>query len=146
MNDTTNHDNVMDQFFTSDKAEEGVKLFLEDNLGNRTDQWIRIRGENSEEFRVAELGAKRDAVAVSHIADYVERDRRAIALARKTAAALVLDWSFPMPCTPENVEAFFKKAPQIQRAVDIAASDRRLFYKVESTSSTPTSAQSTPST
>lgn len=124
----------MDAFFTSDKAQEGVRMPLNDPLGRRTEHWLHIIGADSDEFRLADSAAKRRAVELGSISDEKERDKAVMELTRNLTATLVKGWSFPEECTHANVVEFFKKAPQIERAVNIAAVNRSLFYKVESKS------------
>lgn len=128
----------MEQFFTHSKASAGVRLPLTDPLGRPTDHWIHIIGTDSDEFRIKDSAAKRRAVEISAIEDDEERALATMAMTRDLIAHLVKSWSFDKPCTHENVVAFFKEAPQIQRSVDVAGSSRSLFYKVESGSSSNT--------
>lgn len=123
-----------DAFFTADSASEGVRLPLRDPLNRKTEHWLHIIGADSDEFRLADSAAKRRAVELGGIKDDVERDKAVMTMTRELTAKLVKSWSFPQECTQENVIEFFKKAPQIQRAVDMAAVSRSLFYKVESES------------
>lgn len=129
-----NEANPQEAFFTSDAASEGIRLPLRDPLNRKTEHWIHIIGADSDEFRIADSNAKRRAVELGSIADEAERDRAVMAMTRDLTAKLVKAWSFPQECTHANVVEFFKKAPQIQRAVDMAAVNRSLFYKVESES------------
>ena len=124
----------MDSFFTSESASEGVRMPLNDPLGRRTEHWLHIIGADSDEFRLADSAAKRRAVELGSITDETARDTAVMELTRKLTATLVKDWSFDQPCTQANIIEFFKKAPQIERAVNIAAVNRSLFYKVESKS------------
>lgn len=124
----------MESFFTADKAAEGIRLPLTDPTGRPTDHWLHIIGVDCDEFKLADTAAKRRAVELSAIEDETERDKAIMEVTRNLTAKLVKGWSFDQPCTFENVVAFFKRAPQIQRAVDVAATSRRLFFKVESES------------
>lgn len=124
----------MEQFFTADKAAAGIRLPLTDPVGRQTAHWLHIIGVDSDEFKLHDAATKRRAVELSSIEDETERDKAIMALTRDLAARLVKDWSFPQPCTHENVVEFFKRAPQVQRSVDISATSRHLFFKVESAS------------
>lgn len=126
--------NPQEAFFTSAAAQEGIRLPLRDARGNKTDHWLHIIGVDSDEFRLLDSSNKRRAVEIGMIADEKERDRAILDMTRDLAASLVKGWSFPQECTHKNVVAFFKEAPQIQRAVDMAAANRSLFCKVASES------------
>lgn len=128
----------MEAFFTREKASLGVKLPLYTPTGAKTEHWLRIRGIDSDEFRAAEADARRDAVRVAGIEDLEERRLAIQDAQRSLIATLVIDWSFEQECTHENVMKFFREAPQIQDAVDKAASRRALFFVNESSDSQPT--------
>lgn len=130
------------QFFTRDKANEGVRVPLFTPDGKPTDQWLQIRGVDSDEFRSADTQAKRDAVKLAAIKDQKERDDAVYDLTTRLTATLVIAWSFDQECTLENVTAFFKQAPQICNAVDITAGDRGYFFRKESSNSVASQEQS----
>lgn len=125
----------MEQFFTEEQATKGIRLPLLDKLGRKTEHWLHIIGGDSEEFRIARQAANREAAAIAAIDDAGVRDKANVDAERSLAARLVKDWSFDQPCTHENVVAFFKRAPQIQNSVDMAASRRVLFVNADSPSS-----------
>lgn len=136
----------MEAFFTREKANEGIEvpLYLPD--GTKTEHWLRIRGVDSDHFRLAEAESKRDAMRVAMIEDPLER-AKAIADAKlNLIAALVISWSFEKECTLENVKEFFRQAPQIADAVDQVASKRALFFAKRSSSSLSTPKPSSGST
>ena len=122
----------MEAFFTREKASLGVKLPLYTPAGAKTEHWLRIRGIDSDEFRAAEADARRDAVRVAGIEDLEERRLAIQDAQRSLIATLVIDWSFDQECTHENVLKSSGEAPQIQDAVDKAASRRALFLVNES--------------
>lgn len=141
MDPSTNHDKStasdgggMDMFYTNAGATEGVRLPLYDPMGRKTEHWLHIIGSDSEEFRLADSAAKRRAVEMGNLGTEQERDAAVLTLTRELTAVLIKDWSFEQPCTRENVIEFLKQAPQIQRAVNTAAVNRALFYKVASKS------------
>lgn len=135
--------NPMEQFFTNAAANEGIRVPLTAPDGTKTDQWLRVHGVDSDKFRAADARSRREASKIASIENEAERDLAMIDLTRRLTAELVFDWSFPQPCTPENVVAFFKQAPQIQEAVDFFASRRAFFAKRTSPSSAVTPATST---
>lgn len=125
----------MESFFTRSIANEGIELPLYSPTGEKTEHWLRVRGIDSDEFRAAEASAKRDAFQIASVEDLVERARLINESQRKLVASLVVGWSFEQECTPEAVMEFFREAPQIQEAVDRAASRRALFFAGRSSSS-----------
>lgn len=122
----------MEAFFTREKAEAGIKLPLYSPLGEKTEHWLRIRGIDSDEFRVAESEARRDAMRVAAIEDPEERNIAIADAQRSLIATLVIGWSFEQECSHSNVMKFLREAPQIQDAIDKAASRRALFFVSES--------------
>lgn len=136
----------MEAFFTRERANDGIEvpLYLPD--GTKTEHWLRIRGVDSDHFRLAEAESKRDAMRVAMIEDPLER-AKAIADAKlNLIAALVISWSFEKECTLENIKEFFRQAPQIADAVDQVASKRALFFAKRSSSSLSTPKPSSGST
>lgn len=133
----TNDSNVaggMDAFFTRQKANEGLQLPLYLPNGTKSEHWVRILGVDSDAFREAEAESKRDAFRVAALEDPRERAEAIQSGKRRLLAVLVVAWSFDKPCTRENVEAFFREAPQIMDAIDTAAGRRALFFGPRSSS------------
>lgn len=136
----------MEAFFTRERANEGIEIPLYLPDGTKTEHWLRIRGVDSDHFRLAEAESKRDAMRVAMIEDPLER-AKAIADAKlNLIATLVISWSFEKECTLENVKEFFRQAPQIADAVDQVASKRALFFAKGSSSSLSTPKPSSGST
>jgi hypothetical protein len=136
----------MTEFYTSQSAEDGVVLPLYKPDGSKSDHTIKIRGVDSEVFRIAEALAKRRAVDVGRLTD--ENDRAAAALNARIelAASLVIDWTFDEKCNHANVVKFFQNAPQIVDMVDRIAGDRSLFFALKGSGSVDGSNQSSTST
>ncbi|ALH23697.1 hypothetical protein PaMx11_23 [Pseudomonas phage PaMx11] len=132
----------MEAFFTREKASLGVQLPLYAPTGEKTEHWLRIRGIDSDEFRAAEADARRDAMRVAAIEDLEERRLAIQDAQRALIATLVIGWSFEQECTHDNVMKFFREAPQIQDAVDKAASRRALFFANGSSDSPPSQSTS----
>ena len=124
----------MSEFFTAETAEAGIKLPLFRPDGTQSEHWLKIRGVDSQEFRIAETLAKRSAAAAASIKDDRERAQMALDARTRLAASLVIDWSFDQPCTIDNVANFLKNAPQITDAIDRVSGDRALFFGIASTS------------
>lgn len=125
----------MEAFFTRERANEGVEVPLYLPSGEKSPHWLRIRGVDSDHFRLAEADSRRKAIEIAAIDDPVER-AKAIAEAKlDLIAELVIDWSFEEECTHARVKEFFRQAPQIADAVDQVASRRALFFGERSSSS-----------
>ena len=125
----------MDLFRTRDKANTGIKLpLINPATGEETDQWLTIVSIDSDAYQKANTKAMRQAATIQNMDD----DTKAEAINANSldiVTALVQDWSFESPCTPENVRQFLIDAPQIRGAINIMAADRALFMKSNSQSS-----------
>lgn len=139
-------DSSMEKYFTKDRAEEGIKVPLSDISGKETGDWIKIIGTDSDVFTLANAAALRRAVEINKMEDLAARDKETIRMSRELVAHLVIDWSFNVECSRENVLDFLQRAPQIQRQIDLAANSRALFWKVGSGSSASTQRRSSGST
>ena len=127
----------MEQFFTRDKANEGIKLPLFEPTGEPTDHYLIVRGVDSDEFRRSQARLNREVVKVSDL-DEKEREARFGVLQTELVASLVSEWSFEDECTPESVKQFLLKAPQIQDAINVFAGRRSYFFAKRSSDSTST--------
>lgn len=122
----------MEEFFTADAAEEGVKLPLQTPDGKETNHWLVVRGIDSDVFREAESTAKRKAM---QLGDDKDRDRKYNEIQNHVIASLIKDWSFDMPCNKKNKMEFLKKAPQIGEVVNRFAGNRGVFFKTRAKNS-----------
>lgn len=125
----------MEQFFTREKANEGVDLPLYLPNGELSEYNITVRGIDSDAFREAETTAKRKAIDVAQIKNPDER-----ALAVKTVqieciASLVAGWNLPTEYTHNNVVKLLTEAPQIADMVNRFAAQRAAFFVKKSSSS-----------
>lgn len=125
----------MQEFFTRQKANEGVKLPLYLPDGTPSEHWIKVRGIDSDHFRKAEASAKRKAIEFAQIDDVEERANKVRETELECIAALVAGWSFDMECTKENVVNFLREAPQIADMVNRYAARRAEFFSKKSDSS-----------
>lgn len=125
----------MEQFYTRDKANDGVKVPLNTPDGKPTEHYIVIRSRWSDSFQAAQAEVHRnDLVAMAEkgkdapAQDPVERHAT-------LCAALVSGWSFEQECTPDNIREFLKQAPQLRDMIDrYASNDARFFGKPSSDS------------
>ncbi len=123
----------MEQFFTRDKANEGVKVNLMTPDGQMTDEYILIRSQWADEFQRVKAEIYRDdikAASEKREIDPAERHSR-------LTAALVAGWSFDKECTPESALELMREAPQLRDMIDrYASNDARFFGKPSSDSTT----------
>jgi hypothetical protein len=119
----------MSAFFTRDAANAGIVIELTLPTGEKTDQWLRVRGVDSDAYREAEAASFRSHMEVMQIKDPEAQKKARLGIDRGVLASLVSSWSFSDPCTPENVVKFFKNAPQVEKLVDQASFNRALFFK-----------------
>jgi len=125
----------MSAFFTRDAANEGIKFPLYFPNGTRSDDFLIVRGVDSDIFRASSSAAQRDAAVISQIADDEERKAALVESQRKLMATLVAGWSFDEECTIDAVMNFFKQAPQIMDAIDKVVSNRSVLFGISSASS-----------
>lgn len=125
----------MKEFFTRQKANEGVKLplFLPD--GSESEHWLMVRGVDSDAFRMAESKSKRKAIELVQIEDPQERAVQVRETELECIAALIAGWSFEEKLTKDNILNFLREAPQIADAVNRFAVRRADFFTKKSTSS-----------
>jgi hypothetical protein len=115
-------------FFTRKGANDGVRVDLSLPTGETTDQWLQIRGRDSDVFREAEAEMNRDVFALAAIEDKMVQKAGLKDLKLRLTASLIMAWSFNQDCTIDNIVAFFKEAPQIADQVDRVGARRALFF------------------
>lgn len=133
-------------FHTRSVANDGVRLPLSTPDGVRTEHWLHVLGADSDAFRDAELKAKREGMRIAAIRDEAERMAATRVLQNAVLAAAISAWSFPKPCTRENVVQFLTEAPQIADSVDALISRRALFFASRSINSIASQSKSSSST
>lgn len=119
---------------TQSGAEEGIEVPLETPEGKKTEDWIKVRGFDSDTFQKHRIQCERKTVleTMDPAQDTPELE---LARKRRLIAGLVMAWSFEDECTPEAVEAWFAKAPQIMTVVETLATSRNLFFQLRSSRS-----------
>lgn len=126
-------------FFTRENANEGIEVPLyRPGSKEKSGEWIRIRGVDSDEFRAAELESKRAMRSILENQDIKDKDKRHREELTKLLASLVISWSFPEECTRENIIELLSNAPQIEDAINTLAANRALFFKNGSANSVNT--------
>lgn len=131
----------MEQFYTRGKSNEGIVFPLSLPDGSPSEHWIRVCGVDSDRYRVADAKARRAAFDIAQEKDDAKRDEMTEAVKLDVIVAIITEWSFPKPCTPENVREFLKEAPQIRDSVDALAYRRALFFGKSSKPSLPSQKQ-----
>jgi hypothetical protein len=126
----------MKEFFTRDRANEGIKVPLYHPDGSASEHWLIVRGIDSDEFRKAETQAKRNAIDVAQIKDEDERAERIRETELVCIASLIADWSFDEKCNQVNVVKLLREAPQIADMVNRLAARRADFFSEKYSNST----------
>jgi hypothetical protein len=114
-------------FYTRQKANEGIDLPLYLPGGGLSEHSIKIRGIDSDAVKAAKLGAERKLIELFKLPES-EQDAALDALKLDVVVAMVISWTFPEPCTPEKVRELLTEAPQIKDAIDNIAGKRALFF------------------
>lgn len=136
----------MEAFFTRKASNEGIELPLYAPDGTKTEHWIRIRGVDSDAFRLADAEERRRMIEIVRIEDPREQQLALHQSRLRLLSALVISWSFEEECTLDKVMEFLREAPQIADAIDHAATKRALFLGNGSSSSRPSPSTSSSST
>lgn len=122
-------------FFTRAKANEGERMPLSLPDGTPTDEWLLIRGVDSDQFRVALDDFRRELLAIASIKDEGEKSEKTEQARLRLNAALVIGWSFDAEFSEAALLEFLRESPYITAEVDRFASDRRRFFGKRSTGS-----------
>lgn len=122
----------MKEFFTRERANEGVKLTLYHPDGSPSEHWLQIRGIDSDIFRRTETKSKQKVVMLLALTDAAEREKAIVDVETECIASLVADWSFDEDITREGVIKFLIEAPQIRDQVNTFAAKRSTFFAKKS--------------
>lgn len=128
----------MEEFYTKDRANEGVEMPLFKPTGEKTEHSFRILGVDSDAYAKAETAMRRALGGIQAEAKLLGSDEDRLAFVdekqtywkNKVLASVIADWTFDQECTEANKIEFLKNAPQIAKAVDTFISDRRLFFSL----------------
>lgn len=141
--------NDIQELYSLDAEEEGVKLPVGPPASKKPTGWIRIRGAGSQACRDARTRVRRRRLretsrlrtedAPPHEIEEAE-DRIAREGELEVIASLVIDWSFDTPCTPEAIKELLLKAPKIADRIDIVSGEESLFFAFKRSESNDTSA------
>ncbi|NYZ69108.1 hypothetical protein H0A36_24105 [Endozoicomonas sp. SM1973] len=117
----------MTDFFTREKANEGKKIFLTLPDGTPTEEYLIIRGIDSDHYQATNNEVMRNfMLKSSQDEEYSELEARL-----DIWVSLVAGWSFEQACTPENIKQLLREAPQIAKKVDELSSNRNFFFGKE---------------
>ena len=129
--------NQLQQFFTRQRANEGIVLPLALPDGTPTEHSITIFGIDSDAFRQAEADSRRSMLEIVAKGDKAAAEEMIKTEKYRLLASLIKGWTFDVPLTLEAVSSFLAEAPQIADQIDRLASDRRRFFKNGLSSSSP---------
>lgn len=118
----------MSKFYTRQKANDGIKIPLSLPSGEETEDYLVVRGIDSDQFRNADARARRQALVISEIDNMEEKTELIRESQLDIIASLVAGWSFEEECTQEKVKELLREAPQISDAIDRIAAKRLLFF------------------
>lgn len=122
------------KYFTRDLANEGVILPIKTRDGKDEGDWFRVRGMDSDAFRIARALHNRRLVAAASLPPE-EMPRAILESETRLTASLVSEWSLGDPFNEDEVTAFLLQSPQLMVAVDNLALNRARFFAVGSSSS-----------
>lgn len=127
----------MEEFFTRDAANEGVKIDLFRPDGSKSDHWLVILGTDSDQYHRTNTQARRALGSIEVEAKLIEdRSKQEDFLLGKQSewetkivAALLKSWSFEAEPTEANKIEFLTNAPQVKDQINRLATKRQLFIK-----------------
>lgn len=135
----------LSDYFTREKANEGLRLPLRTPEGVDEGDWVHIQGIDSDAFREARVEQSRRLMAIAQIGEEAKtpEERERCAAIRKDAArdndlrvtaSLITAWSFEEPPTEEAKMTLLREAPYIQQQIDGVAFNRSSFFGRKSSS------------
>lgn len=123
------------QFFVREKANAGTVV----RFGFPVEGWLRVRGVDSDAFRMAEVEERRQLLKLAEIKDADERKQAINENSRewelRMMASVVCEWGFDEPCTPANVIELLREAPYVLDKVKEVVENRARFFVSESATS-----------
>ena len=125
----------MEQFFTRDNANKGIKLPLYTPDGGETEFYLTILGVDSDAYHKADIRERRKLVTLQADVDgmkdaekeeYIDNAQKQSEL--EILAALIGGWNLEQECTHENKIKLLVNAPQIADKINKIAGNRKLFF------------------
>ena len=127
----------MNDFFTQDNSENGVRVDLVKPNGDETEHFLIIRGMDSTDYRVATVEAMREAKdTLTNLNSLLDKGETVAPVKEleildekdlKKTASLIVKWSFDEECKKEDVINFLRKAPHIRDMIEGFAANRANF-------------------
>lgn len=118
-------------FFTREKANEGVKVSIPAPDGSDSEHWLMVHSSDCDAFQNGRHSVIRSGIEVAKMPPEKREDELRMRQCR-LAALLISDWSLEDEFSNESVADLMYNAPYIQGIVESAADNRRLFFGKES--------------
>lgn len=112
--------NPLSRFYTLEQSNTGKVLYLTELDGTKSEDWLRVAGADSDLYEDG-LTAEREELSSDDV-------KRVKAASVRLYASLVLEWSFDLPCTKENVLELFMNSPFVRRQVIRFVDERQDFF------------------
>lgn len=121
---------AMSTFFTRNKANMGTRVNLVLPMGEATDLWVLVQGEDSDAYIKAHTRLQRLAIdlGMAKPEDKVRKEAELETARQNLVANCVAEWNLEDECTFENVCILLLEAPQIKTLVENAVYDRKRFF------------------
>ncbi len=121
----------LSDFATRAEANEGKKLFLLLPDGTPTEEYLLVRGVDSDEFRAAKTAASRAVFELTQeqLKDKAFTQKFDEEGEFKQFQALIIGWSLDDEFTPANLRALLVESPYIKERVNNFTANRAEFFK-----------------
>lgn len=118
----------MDKYKVRAQAQTPRKVYLRDpSTGKETEDFLEVLSSLSDEFLEARDEAMQEAGQIA-TKDVAERKKLVKDIQLRMRASIVSGWSFPEPCTKENVVEFLRESPTVQQLITAAADNHAAFF------------------
>lgn len=128
----------MEDYKTTQRAQDAVKMFLVLPDGTRTDDYLMLVGTESTDFRGAKYKQEQRALEISRLGTIEERMAAVEDARMSVLAACVKGWSFDVPFSEASAKELLAGAPYLADTVDTFISRRANFFAKPSTASSRT--------
>lgn len=112
------------QFFSRQKHEEGIKVFLPLPDGSETTEFVILQGRDAASFRKAQA-EYRDRMFKARVE---EKEFDSLVEGRKLTASAIKGWSFEEPLTQEAAVELLTEAPYLLDKFDEVMQDTKRFF------------------
>lgn len=114
-------------FYTVDRAEQGIKVPLRLPSGGATDYWLHCRGIDAPSYREVMIPLVREIKALEASKE-ADAATKAEDLNLRLVAAFVIGWNLPDEFTEEGVLELLRKTPRLRVEVDTSCAVRSNFF------------------